>query len=195
MGLLKQTMNLNMPDNADSGIGAKITKKRLTLKASDFTVRSKTYNGDNVAIVTVAQGNQKGLDGVRVGEDVVLYVLNGAFVYEDSDAGKDKKLLLTGTDKFRLGGRYKDNYTLSSYAKNTDIGLTATVDQKKVTLNINDLEVTPRGFISGNKSATVVVKSGTTAINTGGVLNADKDKVSVSVGSAFEFDSPTVGDK
>ena len=104
-----------------------ISKKALTLKMSDFFSTSKEYDGKTDAGVSVASGNQKGLDGAIGDDEVTVDLDSGAFVFVDKSSGDGKRINFGDTAKFSLAGDEKDNYELSGITSGDDSGLTGDI--------------------------------------------------------------------
>ena len=162
-------------NNANSGIGATITKRELTLKPTDFKAVSKSYDGNTdimelsiwkpptVIVQLKTDAGQTGLTaangnkGVISGDTVKFVVKANMFKFNSKDVANANILLVTTAANLNagLGGASKGNYEFK-YANNANSGITARINPKSISIESRDFKVTNRVYKgSSDTSATV----------------------------------------
>ena len=101
------------PHMAATDLRGAITKREVTLKASDFEVVTKAYDGTTTAVVKLKTGagvtgmqtaaEAGGDKGLISGYNVTLKVSNDMFKFNSKDVGSANKLLIASIDKLNAG--------------------------------------------------------------------------------------------
>ena len=194
-GATKANYEFKYANNADSGIGATITKRELTLNASDFATVTKAYDGTTditTAIVRLKTGNNEtgltaanGNKGVISGDTVKLVVAANMFKFNNKDVANADRLLVTTAATLNAGldGASKDNYEFK-YANNANSGISATITQKALTLNKEDYKVADKVY--DNTTAAKVTVGNWKPWGLAGVVGNEDVKIEITDG-AFVF--------
>lgn len=151
--------------NATATAAGNITPRPLTLTMSASPAITKVYNGNNTA--TLAAGNYV-LGNLVPGDEIGV---TGTAVYNNSNAGMDKPITITGISLVNT-----TNYTLAA----TTAASTGTITQKPLTVTADNKErfvgelnppltVSYNGFIPGESNAVLTIQP---SINTTANINS-----------------------
>ena len=160
--------NYNVAD--EPGLRGTITKKTVTLKASDFNAITRTYDGGTTvagsSVTLKTAGNQKGLSGVISNQAVTLSVKDGALVYASKNANGSIQLNVADKTKLELGGADAKNYEFK-YSANADSGLKGAITPKVLTLKAADFQAVTKVYDANKvvKGVKLKTDAGTTGFN------------------------------
>ena len=181
-----------------TGLAASITKKTVTLKASDFNAITRTYDGGKTvagsSVTLKTPGNQKGLNGVITNQRVTLSVKDGALVYASKNASGTIQLNVADKSKLELGGSDAKNYQFT-YSANADSGLKGAITPRVLTLKAADFQAVTKVYDGGKVVKGVKLK--TTGSPTGFNETAHaSDSITLTVkDGALEYASKNIRDK
>ena len=171
----------------------KINEKEVNLKWTDFTVASREYDGTGEAPVTVATGNQKGLNNVVSGDKVTLS-LNNAFSYNNFNVEANKAIRIQNIGRITLQGDDAGNYKWpTSYSREIATPLKGTITQKILTLKASDFQAITKIYDGGTavQGASVKLKTADNQKGLSGVVGNDKVTLTIQDG-AFVYASTNV---